>query len=54
MNYHLQVKVFDEITSDTTKECNKFLKEIGSRVKDVTSVYNTIIGGVVHIVTYHC
>lgn len=50
---HLQVKAFDDVTSgDPTEKCNEFLKEIEGRVNTVTPLYNTILGGVVYVVTY--
>jgi hypothetical protein len=54
MKEHLQVKIFDNVTGDNTTECNDFLKDIGTRVKDIKTEYNTILGGVVYIVTYWC
>lgn len=54
MKQHLQVKTFDNITGDNTTECNNFLQEIGERVKDVKTEYNTILGGVIYIVIYWC
>lgn len=52
MKEHLQVKIFDNVTGDNTTECNDFLREIGTRVSDLKTEYNTILGGVVYIVIY--
>ena len=53
MESHLQVKAFDNVISgNTTEQCNIFLKEMGIKVTSVTPLYNTILGGVVYIVTY--
>ena len=46
---HLQIKTFDNIS-----ECNDFLNEIGTRVQEVKTEYNTISGGVIYIVSYWC
>lgn len=48
----MQVKTFDDVTTDNATQCNDFLKEIGGKVMTVNTVYNTILGGVVYIVLY--
>lgn len=53
----VKVKAFDEFTSDTTKQCNDFLEQLndkGLKVLDITSFYNTILGGIIYVVTYEC
>jgi hypothetical protein len=54
MNEHRQVKLFDNYTGDTTKECNEFLKTLGGRVISINSFYNTIMGGTTYVVEYWC
>lgn len=49
---HQQVKRFDH-TFNSTIDCNKFLKEIGTRVITVTPI-STEPGGMEYIVTYWC
>jgi hypothetical protein len=48
----MQVKVFDNASGDTASDCNKFLDEIKNLAFSVTPFYNTILGGVVFVVTY--
>ena len=53
-NEHLQVKRFDNVTGDSESQVNQFLKEVGGRVEDIHSHYNTILGGIEYIVIYTC
>ena len=54
MKEHQQVKKFDNRMDDNTDECNKFLKELGTRVVEVKAIYNTILGGMEYVVIYWC
>jgi hypothetical protein len=54
MTEYIQIKIFENVTGGNDTECNEFLKEIGTRLKDVKTEYNTILGGVIYIVTYWC
>jgi hypothetical protein len=48
-----QIKVFDDVIgTDTTKEVNKFLIEMGVQITRVTPMYNAILGGVIYVVEY--
>ena len=51
--HHLTVKTFDNITGDTAKECNDFLKTIPKdSIIDVKVTFNTLLGGVIYTVLY--
>ncbi len=55
MTIHKQIKVFgDTMMKDPEKECNEFLMTLPeSMIVSVTSFYNTILGGVMHVVVYY-
>lgn len=46
MKLILQVKTFDNVTSDPEGDCNEFLKGQPSAI--VIPLYNTILGGVIY------
>ena len=54
MEEHLQVKQFDEYSSDNEQIVNEFLKEMGTRVVSVTPIHDTILGGIQYVVVYWC
>lgn len=49
----LRVKEFNNPASDTERDVNKFLAEIGSKCVSVTPLYNTVVGGIDYVVVYH-
>ena len=47
------VKVFDNVTSDTTKELNDWLKgKDFNQIEKITPLYNTILGGIIYVVQF--
>lgn len=49
---YLKVQEFNEVECDQAASVNKLLKQHGDNIHSVTSLYNTVLGGVVYIVTY--
>jgi len=52
MKTEVQIKIFDDIISNTTELANNFLKEINTDVISVTPLYNTINGGIIYVIIY--
>lgn len=49
----IQIKTFDDITSNLQDEVNKFLLEKKDAIISVTPLYNTINGGIQYVVVYN-
>jgi hypothetical protein len=52
MKEYIQIIVFDEIMEDNLEKCNKFLENTYYKVKEVRTLYNAVLGGIIYIVLY--
>ncbi len=49
----LQIKTFDDITSNLQEQVNEFLSANKDNIVSVTPLYNTINGGIQYVILYN-
>lgn len=50
-----EVKIFDNVTGNTEKDCNDYLKKLDTKVLnqiEIQTHYNTILGGIIFVIIH--